>query len=245
MIDIYTYMMPKTSGSTKEFQEAAKFLTDQGVKVVMAAPHETDYSPVSMYVDEANRVLESQVIPLKVVSGKRVMVNERFIQTANRSFLTINDTNKYMLLGVPQKDKPTYLEHIVYELQLDGIVPIISEPERHPYFLENKDELYQLVKQGAIVQLASDSIVGANGKKEKKAAFQFIEHQLAHVIASGVSIDTYRHYSLDKAYEVIVKAYSQEKAKMFMQNAKAIVEGEGIQMLPPERVKKSKFLGLF
>jgi protein-tyrosine phosphatase len=56
--------------------------------------------------------------------------------------------------------------------------------------------LYKFVKKRAVIQLSSDSIIGKNGKPAKKAAMQFLEHNLAHVIASGASLDNYEEHSL-------------------------------------------------
>ncbi|MGO0259342.1 CpsB/CapC family capsule biosynthesis tyrosine phosphatase [Priestia aryabhattai] len=112
-------------------------------------------------------------------------------------------------------------------------------------FLEHINGLYKPVKKGATVQLSSDSIIGKNGKPAKKAAMQFIEHNLAHVIASGASLDNYKQYSLRQAYNVITKEKGAETSQLLMQNAEATFNGQGIQILPPERIKKTKFLGIF
>ncbi|MGF9945021.1 CpsB/CapC family capsule biosynthesis tyrosine phosphatase [Priestia megaterium] len=104
---------------------------------------------------------------------------------------------------------------------------------------------YKIVKKGAIVQLSSDSIIGKNGKPAKKAAMQFIEHNLAHVIASGASLDNSKQHSLRQAYDVIAKEKGAGTSQLLMQNAEATFNGQGIQTLPPERIKKTKFLGIF
>jgi len=152
---------------------------------------------------------------------------------------------KYIVLTIPKQEEADYLKLLVYEIQLNKIVPIISEPECHPYFLEHKNALYKFVKKGAIVQLSSDSIIGKNGKPAKKAAMQFIERNLAHVIASGASLDNYKQHSLRQAYEVIAKEKGTETSQLLRQNAEATFSGQGIQTLPPERIKKPKFLGIF
>jgi protein-tyrosine phosphatase len=44
---------------------------------------------------------------------------------------------------------------------------------------------------------------------------------------------------------VIAKEKGAETAQLLMQNAEATFNGQGIQTLPPERIKKTKFLGIF
>ncbi|MBU8687443.1 hypothetical protein KM918_08850 [Priestia megaterium] len=110
--------------------------------------------------------------------------------------LTINDTNKYLIIDLPGESAINEFEDIIYKVQLKGVVPIISEPKMHPFILDNSQKLYQFVKIGAIIQLSVASILGQNGSKAKRAAFQFIEHRLAHVIAPGVTTQTFKTYGL-------------------------------------------------
>ncbi|MED3915644.1 CpsB/CapC family capsule biosynthesis tyrosine phosphatase [Priestia megaterium] len=245
MIDIYTHMLPRAEGSKQQFVEAARHLVNQGVKAVATTLDKETNTALSLYVKEANQMLRDNHIPLTIVEGTEVLATREFAASYREQQAVLTSTEKYMILTIPTQEELSYLKNLLYDIQLKEIVPIISEPECHPYFLEHKNGLYKFVKKGAIVQLSSDSIVGKNGKAAKKAAMQFIEHNLAHVIASGASLDNYKQHSLRKAYDVIVKEKGAETAQLLMQNAEAAFNGQRIQILPPVRTKKTKFLGIF
>ncbi|MED3936489.1 CpsB/CapC family capsule biosynthesis tyrosine phosphatase [Priestia megaterium] len=247
MIDIYTHMLPtRTANSKQQFVDAAKHLVNQGVKAVATTLHDKETNTsLSLYVKEANQTLKDNHIPLTIVEGTEVVADRTFAESYQRRGAMLASNEKYIVLTIPKQEEADYLKQLVYEIQLNKIVPIISEPERHPYFLEHKDGLYKFVKKGAVIQLSSDSIIGKNGKPAKKAAMQFIEHNLAHVIASGASLDNYKQHSLRQAYDVITKEKGAETTQLLMQNAEAAFNGQGIQILPPERIKKTKFLGIF
>jgi protein-tyrosine phosphatase len=246
VIDIYTHMLPRTANSKQQFVDAAKHLVNQGVKAVATTLNDKETNTsLSLYVKEASQTLKDNNIPLTIVEGTEVVANRTFAESYQRRDAMLASNEKYIVLTIPKQEEADYLKQLVYEIQLNKIVPIISEPECHPYFLAHKNALYKFVKKGAVIQLSSDSVIGKNGKHAKKAAMQFIEHNLAHVIASGASLDNYKQHSLRQAYDVITKEKGAETAQLLMQNAEAAFNGQGVQILPPERIKKTKFLGIF
>ncbi|MGN7228718.1 CpsB/CapC family capsule biosynthesis tyrosine phosphatase [Priestia megaterium] len=156
-----------------------------------------------------------------------------------------DESNKYLIIDLPEEAAIKQFENLIYKIQLKGIVPIISEPEMHPFILDNSQKLYQFVKNGAIIQLSAASILGQNGRKAKRAAFQFIEHGLAHVIASGVTAQAFKTYGLQRAYDALGKHYGSQMIYMLKENAESIVRGEAVYKERPERIKHAKLSGIF
>ncbi|MGG0031216.1 CpsB/CapC family capsule biosynthesis tyrosine phosphatase [Priestia megaterium] len=250
MIDIYTNILPNVNSgpkSVEEFLEMANVLVKQGVTEAVAAPlYDGKDSSCRESVDLANEWLRKSSISLKVLPGQKIVASTQMILSNKEYYMmTINENEKYMFLEIPQDVEIEVLENIAYELQLKGIVPVLNEPERHSLFVENPAHLYKLVKNGAVVQLSAQSVLGGNGSKAKKAAYQFIDHGLAHVVASGVNRENYQQYGLQKAYSAVSKKYGNSKLYHFMENAEAIASGKAVYKQEPERIKKTKFLGIF
>ncbi|AXI28019.1 tyrosine protein phosphatase [Priestia megaterium] len=251
MIDLYTNILPNVGKGPRDktaFLAMAKSLVDQGVTAAVAAPmyDSAVLSSISMYIDAANESLQHSFIPLTILPGQKVIIDQILVQAYEQNnVVTINQATKYMLLQLSNDYTFNSTEQILYQLQLKGMVPVISEPERNAIFLEKPDYLYELVRKGAIVQLSAGSLTGQNGRKEKKAAFSFINSGLAHVVASGVCGDNYEQYALPKAYEILSKQFGTQALYKFMENADYIVEGKGIFKEQPERIKKGKILGIF
>ncbi|MEN3768990.1 CpsB/CapC family capsule biosynthesis tyrosine phosphatase [Priestia megaterium] len=250
MIDVHTSILPKTKDGPRnkdEFLEMANILMKEGVtKVVVTPLCDGKVSSWSANVDLANDWLQTSSLSLTVLPGQKVIASNHMTLFSEDFYsMTINESGKYMLLQVPEDMSIEVLETIAYELQLKGIVPVLNEPESHPLFLDNPEHLYKLVKNGAVVQLSAQSVLGGNGSKAKKAAYQFIDHGLAHVIASGVNRENYQQYGLQKAYSAVSKKYGTSKLYHFMENAEAIASGKAVYKQEPERIKKTKFLGIF
>ncbi|MGG2089683.1 CpsB/CapC family capsule biosynthesis tyrosine phosphatase [Priestia aryabhattai] len=75
------------------------------------------------------------------------------------------------------------------------------------------------------MQLSAASILGQNGRKAKRAAFQIMEHGLAHVIASGVTAQAFKIYGLQGAYDALGKHYGSQMIYMLKENAESIIRG--------------------
>lgn len=250
MIDVHTCILPQIKDGPKnkdEFLEMANILVREGVTRVVVTPLcDGKVSSLRANLDLANDWLKTSSLSLTVLPGQKVIASNHMTLFSQDFYsMTINESGKYMLLQVPEDMGIEVLETIAYELQLKGIVPVLNEPESHPLFLDNPAHLYKLVKNGAVVQLSAQSILGGNGSKLKKAAYQFIDHGLAHVIASGVNRENYQQYGLQKAYSAVSKKYGNSKLYHFMENAEAIADGNAVYKTEPERIKKQKLLGIF
>ncbi|MBD8845747.1 CpsB/CapC family capsule biosynthesis tyrosine phosphatase [Priestia megaterium] len=250
MIDVHTCILPQMKNGPKskeEFLEMANILVKEGVTKVVATPLcDGQISSCKADIDLANDWLQKSSISLTILPGQIVIASNHMI-LFNQDFymMTINENEKYMFLQIPEDIEFVVLENVAYELQLKGIVPIFNEPECHSLFLDNPAHLYKLVKNGAVVQLSAQSLLGNNGSKSKKAAYQFIDHGLVHVIASGVNRENYLQYGLQKAYSAVSKKYGNSKLYHFMENAEAIADGNAVYKTEPERIKKQKLLGIF
>lgn len=254
MIDVYTNILPQFGSGPKderEFLQMAQKLVDQGVKTVIATPYfngsmqGTHKHQILTSVEEANRKLQSFYLPLTILPGQRILATAHLLRSSSQEYLTLSDKGKYLFVHMPFDKGGEDFETIAYELQLKELVPVISEPECSQFILKYPQKLYQLVKNGAIVQVSAQSLTGKNGRKAKKAALQFLEHGCVHLVATGADAKSYEKSSLQGAYEVVKKEFGNAKEFMLRENAEAIANGDVVYRERPERMKTQKFLGVF
>lgn len=254
MIDVHCHILPNVDNGPKSVTaslEMAKLAVKQGIHTVVAAPshlngtHQNEKAAILESVNTYAKLLGEHHIPLKVLPGQEIHLAEDLLERLDEDkLLTINDNGKYLLLACPEGELPPYIENLLYEMQLKGIVPIISHPERNERILEQPDIMYQLVKKGALVQLGVESIQGVFGAKVKKFAFQLLKANMAHVIASGISQSKEGDYSLKDAYAEIKKKAGIEKVYMLQENADYMIKGQMVHREQPVRIAKKRF-GIF
>lgn len=254
MIDVHCHILPDVDAGPKNVTaslEMARQASKQGIHTIVATPshlngsYQNEKTAIIGYVNTYTNLLAEQDIPLKVLPGQEIHLTENLLgMFDDGKLLTVNDNGKYLLLACPEHELPSYTDKLLYEMQLKGLVPIISQPERNERIIDQPDIIYQLVKKGALVQLGVDSIQGALGARVKKFTFQLLKANLVHVIASGAYQSKEGGYSLKDAYAEVKKKAGVEKVYMLQENAEYIVKGQMVHREQPVRIGKKRF-GIF
>lgn len=252
MIDMHGYILPGVDGGTKHMQESiaiAKAAVAQGVDTIIATPKYKDghygnfKEEIIEQVTILNQRLEEEGIALTVLPGQEIRIyGDMLTNFETEHLLALNVTTEYVLIELPEDHFPSYTTQLFYDLQIKGFKPIIAHPETNPIILEDPDLLYNLVKKGALTQLASASIVGENSKKEQKFAMQLIASNLAHFISSEVRSS--KKYIFEDAITKITKQFGDQKAIYFTENAVSLINGNEVIADQPLHRKK-KGLGIF
>ncbi|KAA6450888.1 tyrosine-protein phosphatase [Bacillus swezeyi] len=249
MIDIHCHILADLDDGAKTVNdsvEMAKKAVGQGIHTIIATPHHQN----GVYMNQKETILaavttlkarlKQENIPLSITQGQEIRLYGGLKDDLGRErLLSLADT-KYVLIEFPYHHVPRYAEKLLFDLQLNGYIPIIAHPERNIEIMENPGILYRLVKNGACVQLTCSSLAGRFGRSVKSAARRFIEANLVHFIASDAHNLTTRSFFFDD----VENEYGRDFLSMFIENAGLLLKNRGIHKEPPLPVKKKKLLGL-
>ncbi|MFB6804689.1 tyrosine-protein phosphatase [Peribacillus butanolivorans] len=251
MIDLHCHILPGVDDGSPDMLESlamAKKAVEAGITHLFATPHHLNERYVNVKdniidrVFELNECLQQENIPLSVHPGQELRIHrELFVSLEKGEVLTLDNTDKYLLLELPSGDVPTYTQELIYELLLKGITPIIVHPERNKELIENHNLLFKLVQEGALTQLTSGSIIGLFGKNVKSFSKKIMEHNLAHFIATDAHNIGSRGFTLQEAYETIAKTYGIERTFYFKENAEQLIKGQSPSIEKPVPFKKKIF----
>lgn len=254
MIDLHCHILPGVDDGAQTLEDSlamAKIAVEQGIDTIIATPHhhngkyKNSRMEVLQKVAELNYELERENIPVEILPGQEIRLEGEIIHKLNsEELLPVNITSGYVFIELPSDQVPNYTKNVFYELQRAGYKPIIVHPERNRRFIKQPDLLYQLVKNGAITQLTAGSIVGKAGRDVQKFAYQLIEANLTHIIASDAHDVKKRGFFLREAYDRLTKRYGSYSVYQFMENTNYVLNGEMVFTDPPERIKK-KLLKVF
>ncbi len=195
MIDLHCHILHGLDDGAKSLDEAAemaKTAAMDGIKKIVATPHlfRGDFTPQNLSIiekklDELRNVLQKRSIPVEIIKGAEVHISHNLIDEIrkNRNYLVLN-SGSYMILEFPAGHVFSGVKELLFEMQSEGIRPIIAHPERNYVFMRSPDLLYGLVGAGALAQANSGSFTGLYGKRVEETAFCFLELNLTHFIAS-------------------------------------------------------------
>lgn len=255
MIDLNCHILPGMDDGPQTIEESLKMAeaaVQQGIDTIVAAPHhlnskyENKRQVIIERCAQLNDALDQEGIELTILPGQEVRMHGELSKAIKSGdILPVNQNSGYIYIEFPHHEVPNYAKQVLYDIQLDGYKPIIVHPERNRILQQQHDLLYHFVKNGAIIQLTAGSLIGKYGKESQKFAYQMIEYNLAHLVASNAHDTKKRRFYMKEAYHKISKKYGFEVIDQYMENARVVLDGEMVYTDPPERIKAKKRLGIF
>lgn len=254
MIDIHCHILPGIDDGAKISEdsiEMVKVASKEGIKTIIATPHHRNNQfnnkkdDILKYVEDINKVLVQEKLPITVLPGQEVRIYGEILEDYSKGeILTLNHT-QYLFIEFPSSSVPRFAERLLYDIQTQGIIPIIVHPERNKELQEKPELMYEFVKNGALTQVTAASVCGYFGKKIKHFSEQLIEANLTHFIASDAHNTSSRTFKMMQAFDEIYKKYGSDYVYMFNENAEMLVENKNIYREIPQLVKRKKILGIF
>lgn len=251
MIDLHCHILPNIDDGSRSLEESlsmAKRAVEDGIQTIVATPHTLNGVYSNSVPEVVSRVAELQGafqengIDLRLCPGADVHLSFKMLEKIERGDAgTINDKGSYLLLEIPFQNIPTGIKEEIFALKLNGITPIITHPERHPFVHHNPGILREFVELGALCQITAMSVTGEFGKAVRKCSEALIRQRLIHVIASDAHSSDARPPVLSQAVEAAAEIMGnyEEAERMVESLPAAILSGEKVEVPEPARAGKT------
>jgi protein-tyrosine phosphatase len=229
MVDIHCHILPGIDDGPAELSESlkmAEIAVADGITRIVATPHVKGevHSPefLSERVRQFNDKLQRTYTPLQVLKGADVSFLLPPVVVAR---YTIND-GPYFLLEFPHSHLPHNADEIVFKIQLGGLRPIITHPERNPSIIRDPDLLFRLIDAGCLVQVTAGSLTGEFGADSKSCAHYLLKKRRVHFLATDAHSATHRRPVLSAAVkEAAAVIGSQPALDLVTTNPAAVIAG--------------------
>lgn len=180
MIDIHCHILPGIDDGAKNIEDSlnmARAAVKQGIHTIIATPHHQNSKylnpkeDILLKVSELNEAIQEENISITILPGQETRIYGEILEDYNNNeILPLNHSN-YLFIELPSGHVPRYTQQLLYDIQLQGLIPIIVHPERNQEIIERPEILFQFVEKGALTQVTAASISGAFGKKLKNFHF--------------------------------------------------------------------------
>ena len=84
------------------------------------------------------------------------------------------------------------LTEIFYQLQLAGLTPILTHPERNPTLQSDPERMVDWLRGGVLVQVTAGSVMGRMGKHAERMAHDLLANRWVHFLATDAHNTTSR-----------------------------------------------------
>jgi protein-tyrosine phosphatase len=214
-----------------------------GVKELNAALVQSRWGNSGCGVESLNSDLRSPTSeldplppsPLKILPGADVHLSgEILAYLKEEKLMTLGDGKKYILIEFPSQGIPYLAEKILFQFVAQGIVPIITHPERNLEVGRRPVRYFEMIRTGCLGQATAMSLTGGFGPEVRQLAEKLLLHRLVHVIASDAHSIERRPPILTPAVKAVSKLVGEEEAlRMVTEYPLAILEGRHPAVPPP------------
>ena len=173
VIDIHCHILPGLDDGSPDMATSvamARLAVAAGITTVIGTPHwiedehETDPGQVRQTARDLQAELDSQAIQLTVLTGNEAFICPDLRDRVKRGdVLTLADQGTHLLLELPYEDLPTYMDDIIFKLQLQGIRPVLAHVERYAYVRADWHVLDRWIRRGCLAQVNASSLERARG----------------------------------------------------------------------------------
>lgn len=238
-VDIHCHCLPGLDDGPKYLHESLALcqgLVDDGVSVAVATPHQlgqfdgcNEPEKVRQEVTRLNKELENKNIPLTIMPGGDVRIDERITSLIETDKVqTLADGGKYILLELPSRIFID-IEPLLIELAGRRVQAIVSHPERHFVLCKQYGIIPKWLSRSAHLQITAGSLIGDFGKNAQKAAWKFLSMGWVSFVATDAHNMTGRKPRMEMAYKEICMKLSPEIARMVcIENPIRLIEGREI-----------------
>lgn len=241
-VDVHCHCLPGLDDGPPTLAEALELcraLVADGVTTAIATPHQlgrfdgsVTASAIRQAVVDLGLALDAQGIPLRVVPGADVRVDERIPALLEAdAVLTLADTGKYLLLELPHE---TFLNiaPLVAQLTARGVAAVLSHPERNPALVREPSAVVPWLERGALLQVTAASLLGGFGPQAERAAWHWLSVGAASLVASDAHGAAVRRPCMSEATEAIAQRLGRPTAqRVCIANPRRVLAGEPILLV--------------
>jgi protein-tyrosine phosphatase len=236
MVDIHHHLLWGLDDGAKDFETSvamAKASARDGVTAVVCTPHANGTYAFDPVVNKAKAAelqahLDAEGVALKVGLGCDFHLSYDNILEAkeNPGKFSVNGLG-YLMVEIPDYGVPRGLTETFYELQLAGLTPILTHPERNPTLQTDHARLGEWMRGGVLVQVTADSVLGRMGKTAQKMSHELLAKRWVHFVATDAHNVSSRPPRLGEARDVVAKKFGEEYAESLVTaNPRAVFEGK-------------------
>jgi len=239
MVDLHCHILSGMDDGAKSFAESlamAEMAIADGITHVVATPHASpefrfDYAKVKREAEKLQNALASR---LKLATGCDFHLSpENVVALKKTPSPFCIDQKDYLLVEFNDFAIAPAMDQTLYEIQLAGLRPIITHPERNGILRAQPERLEKWIRNGCYGQVTGGSLTGAFGENIQAISMEWIARGLTHFIASDAHNTTLRPHKLRAAYNAVEREFGRAKAEaLLVENPLAAFEGRGLPHVP-------------
>ena len=221
MIDVHCHLLYQVDDGPGTLEESVAMLQEasrQGIEAIILTPHyrhgmfpyekpliEEHFSKVETYANK---------LGIALYLGTEYHVDSYMMEafTSGRCYALAD--SQYILTEYASSSDWEFARKMTQESLRYGYIPILAHVERYGFVMEDIQNLEELRKMGALIQINADAVLGLEGRRIKKLCKTLLKEDLVDVIASDSHGVQSRSCNMRRAYDYVAKRYGKDTAEL-------------------------------
>ncbi len=231
-IDMHSHILPGMDDGSRSMGQTLRMLetaVSEGITTMIATPHNMPGkgcppgSVVRRKVDELRRTVEQEGIPLEIVAGTEYYYREEVLDILDsEDAVTLGNSDCVLVEFEPLAER-NYIRNALRNILGLGYRPVIAHVERYAKLMEDASVLFDMRKNGVLVQVNAMSVTGDNGRQAKKDVKGLLKKRLVDFVATDAHSDGRRAPFMRKCADVLYKKCGADADRLLFGNAEAFL----------------------
>lgn len=220
IIDVHCHIMPGTDDGARDMGETLKMLEiaeSEGITHMIATPHyKSGYhnaSPekVKGLMEDVMAAARGCGINMKLFQGNEILYHDEMYQGIEEGRISRMNETDYVLVEYMPSDPFQYIRNSLDEIISEGYQPIVAHVERYGCMVDNIDNVIEIKRMGAEIQVNASSIVGDMGKDAKKFVHRLLKEQIVDYVGTDSHhCEGRRTPKMRECSEILYKKYDED-----------------------------------
>ncbi len=234
--DVHCHILPGVDDGSKTPEETKKLLEmeyQQGVRNLILTPHlrramfETPADAVWEAFEQTKEIARGVGEDLQLHLGCEYHVTSEMVSVLNGDERRTMAGTRYVLTefsgGVSVKE----IRGRIHDLLQWGYRPIVAHAERCACLLAEPENVEDLIRMGAFIQVNAASILGDEGRPVRGFCKKLIRQDLVHLIGSDAHDTTDRMPNIGPCAQYLARKFGEDTAeRLLIDNPGKLISNE-------------------
>jgi len=193
VIDLHSHILPGLCDGSQDLEtslEMARLAVADGTTHLACTPHiypgayNNSTSTIAPALEALQSELDRRDIPLQLVIGADIHMTPEVITGLRNGDMPTLNHSRYFLLEPSHHYPVIDFVDRVGTFIANGYIPVITHPERLDWIESHYEQMLEVARMGAWLQITAGAISGDFGKTARAWSRRFLEDGFVHLIAS-------------------------------------------------------------
>jgi tyrosine-protein phosphatase YwqE len=198
--DMHSHLVPDIDDGSPDMATSLELIRgfkNLGYQKIVTTPHilwdiyANTAETITAGIKEVKKTIVEAGVEIEMEAAAEYFIDDHFKELLDNKTPLLPISGNIILVEFSMLTAPIDLQDILFEMQMQGYVPVIAHPERYIYLSRKKEFFEELKSSGCLLQLNLLSLAGHYGSSVQELAEWIAKKDLYDY--AGTDVHNHRH----------------------------------------------------